>query len=82
MLNWVENYPSVIELYQTADYPALSPKIRHFQWRVFPASFLGVFCSTMWKTRHQNPPIDWEVGEGGRYACGLAWLIFTTAIVF
>jgi hypothetical protein len=22
------------------------------------------------------------VGEGGRYACGLAWLIFTTDIVF
>ena len=22
------------------------------------------------------------MGEGGRYACGLAWLIFTTAIVF
>ncbi len=30
----------------------------------------------------ENPPIDWEVGEWGRYACGLAWLIFTTAIVF
>ncbi len=49
---------------------------------VFLASFLGVFCSTTWKTCHQNPPIDWGVGEGGRYACGLAWLIFTTAIVF
>ncbi len=24
----------------------------------------------------KNPPIDWEVGEGGRYALGLAWLIF------
>jgi hypothetical protein len=36
----------------------------------------------MWKTRHQNSPFDWEVGEGGRYACGLAWLIFTTDIVF
>ncbi len=51
---------------------------------VFLPSFLGVFCSTAWKTRHQNPPFDWGVGEGegGRYACGLAWLIFTTAIVF
>jgi hypothetical protein len=56
MLNWVENYPSVIKLYQTADHPALSPKIHHFQRRVFPASFLGGFGSTMWKTRHQNPP--------------------------
>jgi hypothetical protein len=51
-------------------------------WHDFLVSFLSVFCSTTWKTRHQNPPIDWGVGEGGRYACGLAWLIFTTAIVF
>jgi hypothetical protein len=42
MLNWAEIYPSVIELYQTADHPAaLSPKIRHLQWRVFLASFLS-----------------------------------------
>ena len=34
MSNWAESYPSVIELYQTADHPALSPKIRHLQWRV------------------------------------------------
>ena len=33
-------------------------------------------------TPPKPPPIDWGVGEGGRYACGLAWLIFTTAIVF
>jgi hypothetical protein len=75
MLNWAENYPSVIELYQIADHPALSPKSRHLQWQVIPASFLGGFCSTTWKTRHQHLPIDWEVGEGGCYACGLAWLI-------
>jgi hypothetical protein len=43
------------------------------------AYFFGGFCSTTWKTRQKNLPIDWEVGEGGRYACGLAWLIFTTA---
>jgi hypothetical protein len=72
----------LIELYQTADHPALSPKICLLQWRVSPSSFLGGFCSTTWKTRLENPPIDWEVGEGGRYAWGLAWLIFTTAIVF
>ncbi len=82
MLNWVQNYPSVIELYQTADHPALSHKVCHLQWRDFPAYFLGGFCSTTWKTRHQNPPIDWDVWEGGRYACGLAWLFFTTDIVF
>ncbi len=34
------------------------------------------------ETPQKNPLIDWEVGEGGRYAFGLAWLIFTTAIVF
>ena len=49
---------------------------------VAEAYLFGGFCSTMWKTRQKNPPIDWEVGEGGRYAFGLAWLIFTTAIVF
>jgi hypothetical protein len=42
----------------------------------------GGFWSTTWKTRQKNTPIDWEVGEGGRYALGLAWLIFTTAMVF
>jgi hypothetical protein len=34
--------------------------------------FSWLFCFTTWKTRHENPAIDWEVGEGGRYACGLA----------
>jgi len=28
-------------------------------------SFLGVFCSTMWKTRHQNPPFGLGGGGGG-----------------
>jgi hypothetical protein len=45
------------------------------------AYLFGGFCSTTWKTRQKNPPIDWEVAEGGRYAFGLALLIFTTAIV-
>jgi len=78
----VENYQSVIELYQSADHPALSPKSGGSPWRVAVVHLFGGFCSTTWKTRQKNPPIDWEVGEGGRYACGLAWLIFTTAIVF
>ncbi len=82
MLHWAENYQPVIELYQTPDHPAFSPKVGHLQWRVFPAPFLGGFCSTTWKTRHQNPPIDWELGVGWCYACGLAWLILTTDIVF
>jgi hypothetical protein len=32
MLNWAENYQSVIELYQTADHPALSLSV--FSWRI------------------------------------------------
>jgi hypothetical protein len=71
-LNWAENYQPVIELYQTADLPALSPKSGASEWRVAVAHLFGGFCSTTWKTRQKNPPIDWEVGEGGRYACGLA----------
>jgi hypothetical protein len=75
-LNWAENYQSIIELYQSADHPALSTG------RVTEAYLFGGFCSTTWKTRQKNPSIDWEVGEGGRFAFGLAWLIFTMAIVF
>jgi hypothetical protein len=72
-LNWAENYQPVIELYQTADHPALSPKSGGSPWRVAMAHLSGGFCSTTWKTRQKNPPIDWEVGEGGRYAwLGLA----------
>jgi hypothetical protein len=71
-LNWAENYQPVIELYQTADHPALSPKSGGSPWRVAVAHLFGGFFSTTWKTRQKNPLIDWEVGEGGRYACGLA----------
>ena len=46
------------------------------------ADEFGGFWLTTWKTRQKHPPIDLAEGEGGRYACGLAWLIFTTAIVF
>jgi hypothetical protein len=77
-----ENYQFVIKLYQTADHPALSPKSGGSEWRVTMAHLFGGFWSTTWKTRQKHLPIDWLVGEGGRYACGLAWLIFTTAIVF
>jgi hypothetical protein len=78
----VENYQSVIELYQTADHPALSPKSGGSPWRVAVAHLFWGFWSTTWKTRQKNPSIDWEVGEGVRYAFGLAWLIFITALVF
>jgi hypothetical protein len=76
------NYQPVIELYQTTDHPALSSKSGNLPWRVAVAHLFGGFCSTTWKTRQKNPPIDWEVWEGVRYAVGMAWLIFTTAIVF
>jgi hypothetical protein len=81
-LYWEENYQSVIELYQTADHPALSPESGGSPWQVAVEYLFGGFWSTTWKTRKKNTLIDWEVGEGGRYAFGLAWLIFTTAIVF
>jgi hypothetical protein len=72
ILNWVENCQLVIELYQTADHPALSSKSGGSPWWVTMAHLFGRFWSTTWKTRQKNPPIDWAVGEGGRYA--LAWL--------
>jgi hypothetical protein len=56
MLNWAENYQSVIELYQNADHPALSLESGDLPWRVATAHFLGGFCFTLWKTRLQNPP--------------------------
>jgi len=79
-LNLAENYQPVIELYQTADHPALSPKSGGPEWRVAMAGEFGGFWITTWKTRQKYPPI----GGGGRgtLACGLVWLIFTTAIVF
>ncbi len=81
-LNLAENYQPVIELYQTTDHPALSPKSGGPEWRVAMADEFGGFWLTTWKTRQKHPPIDLAEGEGGGYACGLAWLIFTTAIVF
>jgi hypothetical protein len=81
MLNWAENYQSIIELYQTADHPTLSPKRGDLPWQVAMAHFLGGFCFTTWKTRLQNPPFDWEVG-GDAMSGSLAWLTFTTNIVF
>jgi hypothetical protein len=71
----------VIELYQTADHPALSPKSGGPEWRVAMAGEFVGFWITMWKTRQKHPQID-LAGGGGTLACGLVWLIFTTAIVF
>jgi hypothetical protein len=81
-LNLAENYQPVIKLYQTADHPALSPKSGGPELRVAMADEFGGFWLTTWKTHQKHPLIDLAEGEGGHYACGLAWLIFTTAIVF
>jgi len=48
----VENYQPVIELYQTADHPALSTKSGSSPWRVAVAHLFGGFCSTTF----ENPP--------------------------
>ncbi len=53
---------------------------------ILVAWFSGVFSQHVLLHHVENTPpkpADWLVGGGGgRYACGLAWLIFTTAIVF
>ncbi len=71
-LNLAENYRPVIELYQTADHPALSPKSGGPEWRVAMAGEFGGFWITTWKTRQKHPPIDLAGGEGGRLH--VAWL--------
>jgi hypothetical protein len=65
-LNLVENYQPVIELYQTEDHPALSPKNGRPEWRVAMAGKFGGFWITTWKTRQKYPPIDLAGGGGGR----------------
>ncbi len=65
---------SVIELYQSADHPALSPKSGGSEWRPRMASEFGGFWITTWKTRQKHSPFDLAGGGGGRYERGLAWL--------
>jgi hypothetical protein len=45
-LNLAENYQPVIELYQTADHPALSSKSGGSEWRVAMAGEFGGFWIT------------------------------------
>jgi hypothetical protein len=63
-LNLAENYQPVIELYQTADHPALSPKSGGPEWRVATAGKFGGFWITKWKTRQKYSPFDLAGGEG------------------
>ncbi len=65
-LNLAENYQPVIEFYQTADHPALSPKNGGPEWRVAMVGKFGGFWITTWKTRQKYPPIDLARGGGGR----------------
>jgi hypothetical protein len=57
-LNLAENYQPVIELYQTADHPALSPKSGGSEWRVPMADKFGGFWITTCKTCGKYPPFD------------------------
>jgi len=57
-LNLAENYQPVIELYQTADHPTLSPKSGSPEWRVATAGEFGGFWITTWKTRQKHSPFD------------------------
>ncbi len=68
----MENYQPVIELYQTADHPALSPKSGGPEWRVAMAGEFGGFWITTWKTRQKHPPIAFGGGGGGGTLC--MWL--------
>jgi hypothetical protein len=80
-LNLAENYQPVIELYQTADHPDLSPKSGGPEWRVATAVNAADSGSPRGKPARNTRSLTWR-GEGGTLACGLVWLIFSMAIVF
>jgi hypothetical protein len=63
-LNLAENYQPIIELYQTADHPPLSPKSGGPEWQVAMAGEFGGFCITTWKTPGKYSPSDLVGGEG------------------
>jgi len=63
-LNLAENYQPVNELYQTADHPALSPRICHPEWRVKTAGEFGGSGITTWKTHGKYLPFDLAGGGG------------------
>jgi hypothetical protein len=65
-LNLAENYQPFIELYQTADHPALSPDFCHPERRVILASQFGGCGLTTWKTRGKYSPSDLAGWGGGR----------------
>jgi hypothetical protein len=64
-LNLAENYQTIIELYQTADHPALSPISGGPKWRVAMAGKFGGFWITTWKTRQKYSTFDLAGGGEG-----------------
>jgi hypothetical protein len=68
-LNFAENYQPVIELYQTADHPALSPKSGGPEWRVATAGEFSGFWITTWNTCQKYSPFDLAGGGGRGDAC-------------
>jgi hypothetical protein len=54
-LNLAENYQPVIELYQTADHPALSPGFCHLEWRIILADLVSPRGKPAENTRHLSP---------------------------
>jgi hypothetical protein len=69
-LNWAENYQSVIELYQTADHPALSPKSGGSPWMVAVAQlFLADSAPPRGKPARKTPRLT-ENNGGAPSSCG------------
>ena len=62
--NLAEIYQPILELYQTADHPALSPGFCHLEWRVKTADNYGGSGITTWKTRRKYSPFE-SAGRGG-----------------
>jgi len=69
--NLAEIYQPILELYQTADHPALSPDFCHPERRVKTAGEFGGSGITTWKTRGKYSPSD-LAGRGGD-AWGEVW---------
>jgi hypothetical protein len=79
-LNLAENHQPVIELYQTADHPALSPKSGSPEWRVATADEFGGFWITMWKTRGKYLPYD-LAGGSAHFLSGYSFLMISSNLL-
>ncbi len=69
MLNLAENYQPVIELYQSADHPALSSKSGGSPWRIYLADSGPPRGKP---ARFPRQDVEGRLGEG--WLGGLAWL--------